>query len=110
MGYGMDGTGFVSRKGQDVFISPDSSDLLQVPTSLLFNYYWGLCSGGQKRPGHEADDTSISYQCLFSLSVSTAQRGLWPPRLRGFVITHNYATQSVELLWTSDQLVAETST
>jgi hypothetical protein len=29
---------------------------------------------------------------------------------RGFLITHNDAPQSVELLWTSDQLVAETST
>jgi hypothetical protein len=41
---------------------------------------------------------------------SAAQRGLWPPRPRGFVITHNDAPQSVGLLWTSDQLVAETST
>jgi len=30
--------------------------------------------------------------------------------IRGFVITHNDAPQSVGLLWTSDQLVAETST
>jgi hypothetical protein len=42
-------------------------------------------------------------------SGSAAQRGLWP-RSRGFVITHNGAPQSVGLLWTSDQLVAETST
>jgi hypothetical protein len=41
---------------------------------------------------------------------SAAQRGLWPPRPRGFLITHNDAPQSVELLWTSDHLVAETST
>jgi hypothetical protein len=43
-------------------------------------------------------------------SGSAAQRGLWPPRSRGFVITLNDAPQSVELLWMSDQLVAETST
>jgi hypothetical protein len=43
-------------------------------------------------------------------SGSAAQRGLWPPRSRGFVITQNDAPQSVELLWTSDQLVAVTST
>jgi hypothetical protein len=43
-------------------------------------------------------------------SGTAAQRGLWPPRSRGFLITHNDAPQSVELLWTSDQLVAETST
>ena len=30
--------------------------------------------------------------------------------LEVFQITHNDAPQSVELLWTSDQLVAETST
>ena len=36
--------------------------------------------------------------------------GLWLPRFRGFVITHNGAPQSVGLLWTSDQLVAEIST
>jgi hypothetical protein len=39
---------------------------------------------------------------------SAAQLGLWPPHSRGCVITHNDAPQSVELLWTSDQLVAET--
>jgi hypothetical protein len=36
--------------------------------------------------------------------------GLQPPRFRGFLITHNAAPQSVGLLWTSDQSVAETST
>jgi hypothetical protein len=41
---------------------------------------------------------------------TAAQRGLWPPRSRGFLITHNDAPQPVGLLWTSDQLVAETST
>jgi hypothetical protein len=29
---------------------------------------------------------------------------------RGFLITHNDATQSVGILWTSDQLVAEAAT
>jgi hypothetical protein len=41
---------------------------------------------------------------------SAAQRGLWPLRPRSFLITHNDAPQSVGLFWTSDQLVAETST
>jgi hypothetical protein len=40
---------------------------------------------------------------------NAAQHGLWPPRSRGFMITHNDAPQAVGLLWTSDQLVAETS-
>jgi hypothetical protein len=43
-------------------------------------------------------------------SGSAAQRELCPPRSQGFVITHNDVSQSVGLLWTSDQLVAETST
>jgi hypothetical protein len=51
---------------------------------------------------------NIVYLSIFS--GSAAQRGLWPPRLRGFLITHNNVPQSVGLLWTSDQLVAETST
>jgi hypothetical protein len=33
-----------------------------------------------------------------------------PPHSRGSEITHKEAPQSVGLLWTSDQLVAETST
>jgi hypothetical protein len=57
---------------------------------------------------------------LFIFSGSAAQRGLWPPVAlqpsagygllvpRGFVITHNDAPQSVGLLCTSDQVVAET--
>jgi hypothetical protein len=55
--------------------------------------------------------------CLFSwrynplwLYFSQSGSGLWPPRFRGFLITHNDAPQSVGLLWTSDQSVAETST
>ena len=40
----------------------------------------------------------------------TVPSGPWPPHSWGFWITHNDALQSVGLLWTSDQLVAETST
>jgi hypothetical protein len=46
---------------------------------------------------------------IIIFSGSAALRGQWPPRPRGFLITHN-ASQSVGLLWTSGQLVAETST
>jgi hypothetical protein len=46
----------------------------------------------------------------FVFSGSAAQRGLWPPRPRGFLITHNDAPHSLGLLWTSDQLITETST
>ena len=41
---------------------------------------------------------------------TTAPSGPGPPHSRGFYITHDDAPQSVGLLWTSDQLVAETST
>jgi hypothetical protein len=47
---------------------------------------------------------------IFIFSGSAAQHGLWPLRSRGFLITHNDAPQSVGLIWTSDQLVVETST
>jgi hypothetical protein len=47
---------------------------------------------------------------IIIISGSAAQRGLRPLRLQGFLITHNDEPQSVGLLWTSDQLVAETST
>jgi hypothetical protein len=33
-----------------------------------------------------------------------------PPHSSGYMITHNDTTQSVRLLWTSDQPVAKTST
>ena len=48
---------------------------------------------------------------LFFFAVTAPPpRGPEPPHFRGFLITHNHALQSVGLLWTSDQLVAETST
>ena len=46
--------------------------------------------------------------CLFLARQPSS--GPWPPHYRGFTITHNDAPQSVGLLWTSDQLAAETST
>jgi hypothetical protein len=47
---------------------------------------------------------------IIIFSGIVVKHGLWPPRSRGFLITHNDALQSVGLLWTSDQSVAETST
>jgi hypothetical protein len=46
------------------------------------------------------------YVCIFTARL----RALASSFSRGFLITHNDAPQSVGLLWTSDQLVAETST
>jgi len=54
-------------------------------------------------------DKKVESICLFVLGA-TALIGPGPPRFRGFLITHNDAPQSVGLLWTSDQLVAEIST
>jgi hypothetical protein len=45
--------------------------------------------------------------CVFGATVPS---GPGPPHSRGFYITHNDIPHSVGLLWTSDQLVAETST
>jgi hypothetical protein len=53
--------------------------------------------------------TYKEYYYLFSLALQpSAGYGLLVSR--DFLITHNDAPQSVELFWTSDQLVAETST
>ena len=52
------------------------------------------------------------YHGLFFLSLGAiVPSGPWPPHSRGlfFYITHD-TPQSVGLLWTSDQVVAETST
>jgi len=46
---------------------------------------------------------------LFVFGV-TAPSGTGPPHSQVFYITYNDAPQSVELLWTSDQLATETST
>jgi hypothetical protein len=45
---------------------------------------------------------------IIIFSGSAPQRGLWPSRPRGFLITDNGAPQSGGPLWTSYQLVAET--
>ena len=51
----------------------------------------------------------VIYAGLFVFGT-TAPSGPGPPHSRGFQITHNDAPQPVGLLWTSDQLVSETST
>jgi hypothetical protein len=51
----------------------------------------------------------LNWHCLF-VCGTTAPSGPGSPHSRGFYITHSDAPQSVGLLWTSDHLVAETST
>ena len=63
----------------------------------------------------EASASSSSTKCTVHIISfpygAPAQRGPWPPYyLWGSNISHNDASQLVGLLWTSDQLVAETST
>jgi hypothetical protein len=110
------------------------SDQLYVPVVLLPEdaHRTGSCMGhtvsmdivGSRMPAR-------SVRCLFttpilllllllllllssSSSSSSSSMALQPSAdygllvTRGFVITHNDALQSVALLWTSDQLVAET--
>jgi hypothetical protein len=50
------------------------------------------------------------FYLLLSLALQPSALWLWPPRSRGFVITHIDAPQSVGLLWTSDHFVTEIST
>jgi hypothetical protein len=47
---------------------------------------------------------------MFVSRGAAAQSGPWSPHSRRFLITHNDPPHSVGHLWTSDQLVAETST
>ena len=47
---------------------------------------------------------------FFFYCGATAQCRPWPPHSFGFYSTYNYAPQLVGFLWTSDQLVTETST
>ena len=57
-----------------------------VPTYSLYVFFFFFCCG------------------------AATQRRSWPPHSWGLYITHNDAAQSVALIWTTDQLVAETST
>jgi hypothetical protein len=55
-------------------------------------------------------DMKEALASAFVFCGAAAQRGPWPPYFWGFLITHNDTPQSVGLLWTSDELVAEIST
>jgi hypothetical protein len=41
MGYGLDGRGSIPGRGKEFFSSPQRSDWLWDPSSLLSNGYWG---------------------------------------------------------------------
>jgi hypothetical protein len=88
---------------------------IQNPTQVRFN---DPCTSHIHSPSVIKKVAPLSYNIIIIIIISmiiiisgsAAQRGLWPPRSRGFMITHNEAPQSVGLLWTSDQLAVETST
>jgi hypothetical protein len=52
----------------------------------------------------------FAYSVIFFSLVLQPSAGYGLLVSRSFLITHNDAPQSIELLWTSDQLVEETST
>jgi hypothetical protein len=64
-----------------------------------------ICKG----PFYLVFGQSILFYILFVFGA-TAPNGSGPPHSRGFYITHSDAPHSVVLVWTSGQLVAETST
>ena len=83
---------------------------------LLFNWIWNdgwpwILAAISMLPFFSLLTWSkISFQFSFIIFFSygaAAQRGSWPPHSWGFYITHSDAAQSVGLLWTRDQRVAE---
>jgi len=70
-----------------------------------------LC-GNNKWVFHYIEDVMYGILLHICLFVFGATAPSWPrhPHSLGFYITHNDTLQSVGLLWTSDQPVAETST
>jgi hypothetical protein len=83
--------------------------LIHVPCICIILYYDQQMQNIFANCAFVGHSTKLLF-IFFIFSGSAAQRGLWPPRPRGFLFTHNDVPQSVGLLWTSDQLVAETST
>ena len=67
-------------------------------------FHWHVESYLPSEPGKYV----VKY-IFFSVAL-WPQRGPWPPHSWGFLMTHNDAPQSVGLLWTSAQLITQTST
>jgi hypothetical protein len=98
---------------QFIFVSITNSfpfQYLTVISSFVFN--GTLLSEGQKWNTRKAAGLCVicnMFLIMIISSDSAAQRGLWPPRPRDCLITHD-VPHSVGLLWTSDPLVAATAT
>ena len=80
---------------------------VQLPMMLL-EFFIDNLNGRTMALGSTQPPTEMSL-FFFVFCGAAAQRRSWSPHSRGFLITHD-TSQSVGLLWTSDQLVAETST
>ena len=101
------------RHGTDGFTSPPKEGVLRIFSPLKIRR---LRPGLNPRTWVPKASTlpldhrsrSYIYIYIYIYCGAAAQSGLWPPHSWGFLITHNDASQSVGLLWTSDQLVAET--
>jgi len=84
---------------------------LTTTSTLLSTVRWtDLICGMHISTGYICTNEQCLSQfvCSFVFSA-TAPSGPRPPHPQGLYITHNDAPQWVGLLWTSDQLVAETS-
>jgi hypothetical protein len=85
---------------------------------LTWRILWALNYGSKWQMGFNSAFKGLRNKCAFCTQFppllffcgAATQRGSWPTRSWGFWITHNDAAHSVGLLWTGDQLVAETST
>jgi len=79
---------------------------------LLHAGCWRLvtCVSEPTATMHYHSTINLEFVCLFIFGATDPPSGPEPPHSRGFYITHNNVPQSVGLLWTSDRLVAETST
>jgi glucuronosyltransferase len=100
---------------------PTISELHSSTSLLLLNHHFSISyprplmpnvvqvGGMHVKPAKKLPEVS-TYLHYIIFSGSAAPRELWPPRPRCFLITHNDVSQSVGLLWTSDQPVSQTST
>jgi hypothetical protein len=86
--------------------TPELEDLEARTLPAVYQVRWN----GQKFNTSNTKIFSVLSKLIFFSRGSAAQRGLWLPHSRSFLITKNNAPHSVGLLWTSDQPVAEIST
>jgi len=104
-----------------ITINSPSSDrfyLINLPLRRIFSHMKIIKSRTQSHPMQERlkyriiKPLLVSYSSVCSIMFffcAATPSGPVPPRSQGFYITYNDASQSVGLLWTSDQIVAECS-